>query len=139
METKKQLVSTLISTQLLTQKQSLRKNQKLYKDIPSSSTTENTDGYLLTGSIKNKFIVMGKPFSSTKTVGMQDYVMPKKWKFDPSLFIPLVGSNGLSLEDTPEALFKRVIATVESLKKEHNEVVISNIIVARAGDLKEKC
>ena len=81
---------------------------------------------------------MMQPFSSTKTVGMQDYIMPKKWKFDHSLYILLVGSNGLSLEDTPEALSKRVIATAESLKKEHNEVTNSNIIVARAGDLKEK-
>ena len=42
-----------------------------------------------------------------------------------------------SLEDKPEAIPKRIIATAESLKKEHNEVAISNIAV-RGDDLKDK-
>ena len=41
------------------------------------------------------------------------------------------------LEDTPEVISKRITATAESLKKEHNEAAISNI-VARWDDLKEK-
>ena len=41
------------------------------------------------------------------------------------------------LEDTPEAISKRIIATAESLKEEHDEVAISDI-VARGDDLKEK-
>ena len=68
---------------------------------------------------------------------MQDYVKPTKRDFDPSLYILYVGTNDLSLEDIPEAISKRIIATVESLKKEPNEVAISNI-VASGDDLEEK-
>ena len=52
---------------------------------------------------------------------------------DPYLY---VGTNDFPLEDTPEAISKRIIATAESLEKEHNEVAIPNI-VARGDDLKE--
>ena len=41
------------------------------------------------------------------------------------------------LENTPEAISKRIITTVKSLEIEHNEVAILNI-VARGNDLKEK-
>lgn len=41
------------------------------------------------------------------------------------------------LEDTPEAMSKQIIDTVESLKKEHDEVVISNIVV-HGDDLEER-
>ena len=64
---------------------------------------------------------------------MQDYIKPMKRVVDPYLY---VGTNDFSLEDTPEAISKRIIATVESLEKEHNEVAISNI-VACGDDLKE--
>ena len=87
---------------------------------------KDIDGYLLTGSIKRKFIVKVRPFSSAKTLDMQDYIKPTKRDFDQFLYLLYVGNNGLSLEDTPEATSKRVIATAESLKKEHNEVAISN-------------
>ena len=87
---------------------------------------KDIDGYLLTGSIKRKFIVKVRPFSSAKTLDMQDYIKPTKRGFDQFLYLLYVGNNGLSLEDTPEATSKRVIATAESLKMEHNEVAISN-------------
>ena len=47
-----------------------------------------------------------------------------KRDFDLSLYILHVGTNDLALEDIPEAKFKRIIATAENLKKEHNKVVI---------------
>ena len=53
------------------------------------------------------------------------------------MYLLHVGTNDLLLEDTPEVISKRITATAESLKKEHNEVAISNI-VARWDDLKEK-
>ena len=53
------------------------------------------------------------------------------------MYLLHVGTNDLLLEDTPEAISKRIIATAESLKKEHDEVAISDI-VARGDDLKEK-
>ena len=74
-----------------------------------------------------------RPFSLAKTVKVQDYINPTKWEFDPSLYLLDVGNNIISVEDTPEAISKRVIATAESPKKE----AISNI-VACGDDLKEK-
>ena len=62
--------------------------------------------YLLTGSIKRKFIVKVRAFSSATTVDMQNYIKPTKQDFDPSLYMLHVGTNDISLEDTPEAISK---------------------------------
>ena len=71
------------------------------------------DGYLLTGTTK-KNIVKVQPFSSVETVHMQDYIKLTKPNFDPSLYILNIGSNNLSLQETPEAISKRIIATVKN-------------------------
>ena len=81
--------------------------------------------YFLTGSIKRKLMVKVGRFSFDKTMHMQYYIKPTKRHFDRSLYILHTGTNDLSLEDIPEAISERIIATAESLKKEH-EVVISN-------------
>ena len=112
-------------------------NKKNYAFIIGDSMVKYVDGYLLTGSIKRKFIMKVRPFSSARTVDMQVYIKSTKCDFDPSLYLLHVGTNDLLLEDTPEAISKRIIATAESLKKEHDEVAISDI-VARGDDLKEK-
>ena len=114
-----------------------QKEHKFYVFIIESRMVKDIGCYLLTGSIKRKFVVKLRPFSSAKTVDMQDYIKPTKREFDPSLYLLHVGTNDLLLEDTPEVISKRITATAESLKKEHNEVAISNI-VARWDDLKEK-
>ena len=112
-------------------------NKKNYAFIIGDSMVKDVDGYLLTGSIKRKFIMKVRPLSSARTVDMQVYIKSTKCDFDPSLYLLHVGTNDLLLEDTPEAISKRIIATAESLKKEHDEVAISDI-VARGDDLKEK-
>ena len=112
-------------------------NKKNYAFIIGDSMVKDVDGYLLTGSIKRKFIMKVRPLSSAQTVDMQVYIKSTKCDFDPSLYLLHVGTNDLLLEDTPEAISKRIIATAESLKKEHDEVAISDI-VARGDDLKEK-
>ena len=112
-------------------------NKKNYAFIIGDSMVKDVDGYLLTGSIKRKFIMKVRPLSSARTVDMQVYIKSMKCDFDPSLYLLHVGTNDLLLEDTPEAISKRIIATAESLKKEHDEVAISDI-VARGDDLKEK-
>ena len=61
----------------------------------------------------------------------------RKQAFGQSLYILHDDTNDPLLEDTPEALSKRIITTAESLKMEHNEVTISNI-VACGADIKEK-
>ena len=112
-------------------------NKKNYAFIIGDSMVKDVDGYLLTGSIKRKFIMKVRPLSSARTVDIQVYIKSTKCHFDPSLYLLHVGTNDLLLEDTPEAISKRIIATAESLKKEHDEVAISDI-VARGDDLKEK-
>ena len=59
---------------------------------------------------------------------MHNYIKPTKPGFYSSLYILHVGTNDLSLEDTPEAISKRTIATAENLKKEHSKVAVSNIV-----------
>ena len=59
-------------------------------------------GYLLIGSISRKFIVKVRPFSSAKTIDMEDYTKPTKRDFNPDLYIFLVGTNDLSSGDYPE-------------------------------------
>ena len=63
-----------------------------------------------------------------KKVDMHNYIKPTKPGFYSSLYILHVGTNDLSLEDTPEPISKRTIATVENLKKEHSKVAVSNIL-----------
>ena len=81
------------------------------------STVKYKDGYILTGSVKRKFMVKLRPFHWPKTVDMKDYVKSIKRYFDPSLRILQIDTNDLSLKDTLEAISKEIIATAKSLKK----------------------
>ena len=76
---------------------------------------KDVDGYLLTGSINRKFIVKVRPFSSAKTTDMGDYTKPTKRDFNPDLYIIHVGTNDLSLDDTPEVISNCIIDTAKSL------------------------
>ena len=55
-----------------------------------------------------------QPFSSVETVHMQDYIKLTEPNFHLSLYILNIGSNNLSLQETPEAISKRIIATVKN-------------------------
>ena len=39
---------------------------------------KKVDGYLLTGSLKHKYLVKTKPFSTAKTIDMYDYIKPNQ-------------------------------------------------------------
>ena len=75
---------------------------------------KDMDGYLLTGSIKRKFIVKVQPFSLVKAMDMQYYIKPTKRDSDPSMYILHTGTNYLLLEGATEAISERTIATSES-------------------------
>ena len=96
---------------------------------------KDVDGDLLTGSINRKFIVKVRPFSSAKTIDMEDCTKPIKRGFNTDLCILHVGTNDLSLDDTPEVISTRIIA--RSLMTEKNIIIISNI-VSRGDKCKEK-
>ena len=83
--------------------------------ILGDSMVQDVDGYLLTGSINRKFIVKVKPFSSAKTINMEDYTKPTKRNFKPDLHILHAGTNDLSLDDTPEVISSRIIDIGKSL------------------------
>ena len=98
---------------------------------------KDVDGYLLTGSINKKFIVKVRPFSSPKTIDMEDYTKHTKRDFNPNLYILHVGTNDLSLDEMPKVISSGIIDTAKSLMTQINKMVISNI-VARGDKCKEK-
>ena len=59
--------------------------------VIGDSMVKDIGGYLLTGSMKRKFILKKQPFSSAKTVDIQYYIKPTKRYFDPSLYILHIG------------------------------------------------
>ena len=98
---------------------------------------KDVDGYLLRRSINRKFIVKVRPFSSAKAIDMEDCTKPTKRDFNPDLYILHVGTNDISLDDTPEIISSRIIDTAKSLMIEKNKIIISNI-VPRGDKCKEK-
>ena len=98
---------------------------------------KDVDDYVLTGSINKKFIVKVRPFSSVKTVDMEDYTKPTKRDFNSDLYILHVGTNDLSLDDTLEVISSRIIDTTKSLMTEKNKIIILSI-VPRGDKYKEK-
>ena len=46
--------------------------------ILGESMVKDVDGYLLKGSINRKFIVKVRPFSSAKTIDLEDYTRTTK-------------------------------------------------------------
>ena len=87
---------------------------------------KDVDGYLLTGSINRKFIVKVRPFSSAKTIDLEDYTKPTKREFNPELYILHAGTNDLSLDDTSEVRSSHIIDTAKSLMTEKIKIIISN-------------
>ena len=51
-----------------------KEHKKFYVFIIENRMVKDIGGYLLTGSFKRKFVVKVRPFSSAKTVDMQDYI-----------------------------------------------------------------
>ena len=98
---------------------------------------KDVDGYLLTGSLNRKYIVKIRPFSSAKTSDMEYYITPTKREFDPGIYILHVGTNDLTLNDTPKEITEHIVNIAPSLKTENNTVEISNI-VQRGDSKKEK-
>ena len=78
-----------------------------------------------------------RPFSLAKTSDMEYYITPTKRDFDPGIYILHVGTNDLTLNDTPEEITEHIVNIATSLKTENNTVVISNI-VPRGDSKKEK-
>ena len=89
---------------------------------------KDVDGYLLTGSLNRKYILTVRPFSYCIT--------PTKRDFDSGIDILHVGTNDLTLDDTPKEITKHSVNITTTLKTENDTVVISNI--KPRGDNKEE-
>ena len=92
----------------------VKSNQGKLAFILGDSMVKDVDGYLLTGSINSEFIVKLRPFSSAKTIDMEDYTKPTKRDL----------TNNFSLDDTPEVMSSRIIDTAKSLIIEKNNELL---------------
>ena len=116
---------------------SITEKSKKLAFIIGDSMIKDVDGYLLTGSLNRKYIVKIRLFSSAKTSDMEYYITPTKRDFDPGIYILHVGTNDLTLNDTPEEITEHIVNIATFLKTENNTDVISNI-VPRGDSKKEK-
>ena len=92
------------------------------------------DRYYLTSSINYKYIVEVRPFFSTKTVDMLDYIKPMQRDFNHDIYILHVGTNNLSSCKSQEQIsilnlvkFLNLNSdTVVVLKKKADEVSVNS-------------
>ena len=73
-------------------------NMKKTVFIIRDSMIKKVHGYLLTNSIKHKYLVKVRPFLAAKAVDMFDYVKPIQGDFDPDAYILHIGTNDLTTE-----------------------------------------
>ena len=85
------------------------------------------DGYLLTSSINHRYIVKVRPFLSTKTIDMVDYIKPTQRDFNPDVYLLHVGTNDLSSNKSPEQISLDILNLANSLKLDNNTVKANNI------------
>ena len=86
------------------------------------------DGYLLTSSIHHRYIVKVRPFLSTKTIDMVDYIKPTQRDFNPDVYLLHVGANDLSSNKSPEQISLDILNLANSLKLDNNTVNVSSIV-----------
>ena len=86
------------------------------------------DGYLLTSSINHRYIVKVRPFLSTKTIDMVDYIKPTQRDFNPDVYLLHVGTNDLSSNKSPEQISLDILNLANSLKLDNNTVIVSSIV-----------
>lgn len=70
---------------------------------------KNVNGNLLTGSLKRKFIVKVSPSSLAKTSDMSHYIKPTKKDINPDIYVLHVGTNDVTLSDSPEQIAKYIL------------------------------
>ena len=96
--------------------------------IMGDSMVKKIDGYLLTSSIKHRYIVKVRPFLSAKTIDMVDYIKPTQRDFNPDVYLLHVKTNDLSSNKSPEQISLVILNLANSLKLDNNTVIVSNIV-----------
>ena len=69
------------------------------------------DRYLLTSSIKHKYLVKVKPFLPVKTVDMFDYVKAIERDLDPEAYVIDIGANDQTTDKNTKWNLLRTITT----------------------------
>ena len=96
--------------------------------IIGDSMVKKIDGYLLTSSVSQKYIVKVRPFFSPKTIDMLDYIKQTQRNFNPDVYLLHVGTNDLSSNKSPEHISLDILNLANSLKLDNNTVVVSSIV-----------
>ena len=68
---------------------------------------KKVDGYLLTSSLEHQYLVKTRPFSTSETIDMYDYLKPTQREFKPAIFVLHVGTNDLPLNKSPKEISER--------------------------------
>ena len=115
-------------------------NMKKTVFIIRDSMIKKVHGYLLTNSIKHKYLVKVRPFLAAKAVDMFDYVKPIQRDFDPDAYILHIGTNDLTTEKKPDEICTEISRFVKLLKLNKNKIFISTIVPrGNACNTKEFC
>ena len=103
-------------------------NMKKKVFMIGDSMIKKVDGYLLTNSIKHKYLVKVRPFLVAEAVDMFDYIKPIQSDFDPDAYILQTGTNDLTTDKKPDKICSEISELVKVLKTNKNEIIISNIV-----------
>ena len=78
---------------------------------------KKVNGYLLTNSIKHKYLVKVIPFLAAKAVDMFDYVKPIQIDFDPDAYILHIVTNDLTVDEKPDKICSEMSQLSKFLKQ----------------------
>ena len=95
--------------------------------IVGDSMIKKVNGDLLTSSLKHQYLVKTRPFSTSKTIDMYDYIKPTQRDFKLEIFVLHVGTNDVPLNKSPEEVSKDMVTLAESMKTDNNKISISKI------------
>ena len=98
---------------------------------------KKVDGYLLTSSLKQQYLVKTRPFPTAKTIDMYDYIKPTERDFKLEIVILHLGTNDLPLNKSPKEISEDIVTLAKSIKTENNIIIFSSI-VCRADSFWEK-
>ena len=103
-------------------------SSKINSIIIGDSMVKKIDEFLLTSSINYRYIVKVRPFLSTKTIDMVDYMKPTQRDFNPDVYLLHVGTNDLSSKKSPGQISLDILNLADSLKLENNNIIVSSIV-----------
>ena len=79
-----------------------------------------------------------RPFLSTKTIDMVDYIKPTQRDSNPHVYLLHVGTNDLTSNKSPEQISLDILNLVNSLKLDNNTVIVSSIAPCKDENKKNR-